>query len=234
MIELKEDDIILCTVRRIEGTSVFLDIEGNGQGTMIFSEVSPGRIRNIRDFVFPNKKIVCKVLRIRNGHPELSFRRVTTKEKEEVLERDKKEKALINMIKPILKEKTPDIITKIKEKYDLADFLDEARENPEIIKKFFTPKQTKELAKIFTEKKEKEKEVKRIITLKTNAESGLSDIKKTLNTNKAKIRYIGSSNFSISIKAKDYKTANSNLEAVIEQIKNKAKSLNVDIKVKEK
>jgi len=234
MIELKEDDIVLCTVKRIEGTTVFLDIEENGQGTMIFSEVSPGRIRNIRDFVFPNKKIVCKILRIRNGHPELSFRRVTTKEKEEVLERNKKEKALINMIKPILKEKVPDVLQKIKEKYDLADFLDEARENPEIIKKFFTPKHTKELTKIFTEKREKEKEVKQTITLKTNAESGLSDIKKTLDTNKAKIRYIGSSNFSISIKAKDYKTANSNLEDVIEQIKNKAKSLNVNIKVKEK
>jgi len=189
MIELREDDIVLCTVRRIEGTSVFLDIEGNGQGTMIFSEVSPGRIRNIRDFVFPNKKIVCKILRIRNNHPELSFRRVTTKEKEEVLERDKKEKALINMIKPVLKEKIPEVLQKIKEKYDLADFLDEARENPGIIKKFFTPKQTKELTKIFTEKKEKEKEVKRTITLKTNAESGLSEIKKTLSTNKAKIRY---------------------------------------------
>ena len=169
MEKLEEDDIVLCTVKRIEGTTVFLDIEENGQGTMIFSEVSPGRIRNIRDFVFPNKKIVCKVLRIRNGHPELSFRRVTTKEKEEVLERDKKEKALINMIKPVLKEKTPDVLQKIKEKYDLADFLDEARENPKLIKKFFTPKQTKELAKIFTEKKEKEKEEKQTITLKTNA-----------------------------------------------------------------
>jgi len=232
--ELKEDDIVLCTVKRTEGTTVFLDIENNGEGTMIFSEVSPGRIRNIREYVFPNKKIVCKVLRLRNGHPELSLRRVTAKEREEVLDRNKKEKTLVNMIKPILKEKTPDIITKIKEKYDLADFLDEARENPEIIKKFITGKQAKELAKIFKEKREKEKEVKQKITLETNAESGLSDIKKSLDIDKAEIRYLGSSNFSISVKAKDYKKANALLENIIEQIKSKAKSLKVDIKVKEK
>ena len=93
-IELKEDDIILCIVKRIEGTTVFLDIEDNGnliQGTMIFSEVSPGRIRNIREYVVPNKKVVCKILRIRDGHPELSLRRVTAKEREFILEIYKKE-----------------------------------------------------------------------------------------------------------------------------------------------
>ena len=47
MKELKEDGIFLCTVKRIEGTTVFLDIEANGaavQGAMIFAEVSAGRI----------------------------------------------------------------------------------------------------------------------------------------------------------------------------------------------
>src|SRR3989344_6887421 len=42
------------------------------------SEVSPGRIRNLRDFVTEGKKIVCKVLRIDRlkGHIDLSLRRV--------------------------------------------------------------------------------------------------------------------------------------------------------------
>ena len=42
------------------------------------SEISPGRIRNIRDYVKEGKKIVCTVLRIHKdkGHIDLSLRRV--------------------------------------------------------------------------------------------------------------------------------------------------------------
>ena len=57
---LQEDDIVLCTVKRIEKTIVFLDVQENShtiEGTMIFSEVSAGRIRNIRDYIVPNKKL---------------------------------------------------------------------------------------------------------------------------------------------------------------------------------
>ncbi|MCH7567888.1 MAG: hypothetical protein IIA87_00535 [Nanoarchaeota archaeon] len=235
-LNLKEDDVVLCTVKRVEGTTVFLEIEENGQGNMIFSEVSPGRIRNIRDFVVPNKKIVCKVLRIKPGNIELSLRRVTAKERKEVLERYKKEKILTNMIKPILKEKTPDILEKIKEKYELADFVEEVRESPktiEIIKKFVPKSKLEELKKIFFSVKHyKEKEVKEIIKLKTNSESGLDDIKKILKTDKAEIRYLGSSKFSILVKAKDYKIANSIMEKVLEEIKEKAKKLKVQLEVK--
>ena len=235
--QLQEDDIILCTVKRVEGTTVFLDIETNGspvQGTMNFSEVSPGRIRNIRDFVALNKKVVCKVLRLKNGHPELSLRRVTSREREEVLEKYKKEKILTNMLKSILQDKTTEIIKKIKEKYELSDFLDEARENQNILKKFFTPKQTSELEKIFSERKEKEKSVKREIKISSLSESGLYDIKNTLNFDKISISYLGSSKFSISVTDKDYKAANYRLEEILEQIKNNAKKYNVKLEVKEK
>ena len=84
---MKEEDLVLCTVTKIEGTTVFVNIEGNGQGTIIFPEIAAGRIRNIREYVVPNKKIVCKILQIFEGHPQLSLRRVTSKEKQEVLEK---------------------------------------------------------------------------------------------------------------------------------------------------
>ena len=237
MIQLEENDIVLCTVKRIEGTTVFLDVEDSTkmQGTMIFSEVSPGRIRNIRDYVVVNKKIVCKILRIKNGYPELSLRRVTAKEREEVLDRHKKEKILANMIKPILKEKTIQVLEKIKEKNDLADFLDEARENPKIIRKFVPAKHAPELEKIFsTSKTEKEKEVKEKITVTSQSPSGLADIKKTLDTKDAEIYYLGSSKFSISAKGKDYKTVNALLEEIITKIKERAKKFNVKVETKEK
>jgi len=234
MEELNENDVILCTVKRIERTTVFLDIDGYGQGTMIFSEVSPGRIRNIREYVVPNKKIVCKVLRIKDGHPELSLRRVKAKERDEVLETHKKEKILANVLKPIIKEKTPEILEKIKEKYQLAEFLDEARENPNLIEIFVTEAQATELKKIFAEKKDKEKEVSKVIVLKTNKESGLKDIKESLKTDEAKINYLGSSKFSVLVKDKNYKNANSKLDKIIEEIKSHAKSSGIKFEVKEK
>ncbi|GAH54399.1 unnamed protein product, partial [marine sediment metagenome] len=47
---IEEGDIVLCTVDRIIGTNVFVKIEDNGEGCIVFSEVAPGRIRNIRSY----------------------------------------------------------------------------------------------------------------------------------------------------------------------------------------
>src|SRR3989344_5637544 len=91
--EIKEDESALCTVTRIESAAVFVNIEEyNQEGTITLSEISPGRIRNIREFVSIGKKIVCKVLRKQGNHIELSLRRVSAKERDEILNRYKKEK----------------------------------------------------------------------------------------------------------------------------------------------
>jgi translation initiation factor 2 alpha subunit (eIF-2alpha) len=238
--DLEENDVVLCTVKRIEKTTVFLEIEGlkGIEATMIFSEVSPGRIRNIRDYIAINKKIVCKVLRLKGENIELSLRRVKGKERDDVLDRHKKEKTLQSIIRPVLKEKTTEILEKIRVSYDLADFLDEARENPDLIEKF-VPKSYKEaLKKILKEKREKEKSVNLKISLRSMSESGIKDIKSILmssqnhGTEDAEIHYLGSSTFSIQTKAKDYKTANSKIESLIEKLKEKAKKLNAKLEVK--
>jgi len=74
--ELEQGDLVLCTVERIEKTIVFVKVlVGNEEidGSIITSEIAPGRIRNIRDYVVPKKRIVCKVLRIsQNKNIELS------------------------------------------------------------------------------------------------------------------------------------------------------------------
>jgi len=55
------DDIIICTIKKILPNCVFviLDEYENKEGLIHISEISPGRIRNIRDFVKEGKKIVC-------------------------------------------------------------------------------------------------------------------------------------------------------------------------------
>ena len=57
MNQLIEGALVLCTVKKVEKTTVFVEIEGNGEGSMVFSEVAAGRIRNLRDHISPNKKI---------------------------------------------------------------------------------------------------------------------------------------------------------------------------------
>ena len=232
---LDEGEVVLCTVKRVQGTTVFVEIENeNIEGTISFSEVSPGRIRNIREYVVPNKRIVCKVLRIKSGHPELTLRRVTSKEREEVTDAYKKERILNNMLKTVLKEKSSLVLEKIKQKYDIPEFLEELREKPDSIEKFVTKKEGEELKKIFASSKQaKEKEVIREIKLTSQNPEGLSDIKKSLSVKDLEISYLGSSKFSLKVKAKDYKKANTIMDKAIEEIKENSKKHSVKLEIKE-
>ena len=112
--ELEEGDIILCTVDRIVGTVVFVKIEDKEEGSIIISEIAPGRIRNLRDYVVPKKRIVCKVLRKTGDRIDLSLRRVTQKERKEVMDRSKQEQSYKNILKSVLGEKCKEKIERKK------------------------------------------------------------------------------------------------------------------------
>lgn len=229
---IKNDDLVLCTVTKIEGTTVFVSIEDNRTGTITFSEVAPGRIRNIREYVVPNKKIVCKVLRVLGDHAELSLRRVTSGERDSVMQSYKQALVLTKILKPLLKDKTDQAIEKIKDKHDILTFLDEARQTPTLWEKVLSKKEASEISTIIGEKVDAEKEAKAEIKVSSLSESGLEDIKKFLTTDKAEIRYLGSSKFSVSVKAKDYKLANQLLEQLLESLKSSAKKNNLRLEVK--
>src|SRR3989344_1850677 len=90
----EDSELVLCTVTSVQIHSVFVNIDEYGKGGMIhISEVSPGRIRNIRDFVKEGKKVVCKVLRINleKGYIDLSLRRVNESEKRRKIDDIKKD-----------------------------------------------------------------------------------------------------------------------------------------------
>ncbi|HLF54062.1 MAG TPA: S1 RNA-binding domain-containing protein [Candidatus Nanoarchaeia archaeon] len=232
--ELKEDDIVMCTVKKIEGATVFVDIEENGEGSIVMSEIAAGRIRNIRDYVILGKKIVCKILKAAKGHIELSLRRVTSKEKEEIKEKYEKERNLLSMLKASVK--TPEeIFKKIKLEYDAQKFLEEARTNPSILENFIPKSELSAFSKILAEKKEKEKVIKKNIMIKSFSPEGIKEIKNILQIPKnVEINYLGSSKFSISAKARDFKQANLQVHEAIEQIKNKAKEKKVLFEAEEK
>ena len=129
MEKLESGDVVLCTVDRIVGTMVFVKIKGYGEGSIVLSEVAPGRIRNLRDYVVPKKRIVCKVLKVSGERIELSLRRVNQKERKEILEQDKKEKSYKVILKKILGEKSIKVIDEIEKENNLYDFLEEAKNN---------------------------------------------------------------------------------------------------------
>lgn len=231
--QLKVGDIVLCTVKSIEGASVFLDIEDQGVGSMIMSEVAAGRIRNIREYVTPNKKVVCKVLSIDKDHVQLSLRRVMGKEREQALENYKKERNLVSIFKTFLKN-PEDKIKEIKKEYTILEFIEEAKKNKNILENFFTKNEIEKLIPLLEEKETREKEVKKIFTLKSLSDDGINEIKTLLlqESKKADIRYLGSSQFSITVKALDFKEANNIINSILEKININAKSKKIAFEIK--
>jgi len=230
--QVRESDIVLCTVTGIENTVVFIKTDSGLKGSIAMSEIAAGRIRNLREYVILNKKIVCKVLKVFSDHIELSLRRVTGKEREEAVERDKKEKALFSLLKGTTKN-SDEILAKIRAKHDLFDFYEELKANPSLITEFLSKVESEKFLNLLKEKEDTEKKVKKTIILKTLAESGLDDIKSILTIKDVNIHYLGSAQYSIEIIGKDFKEANTRLNLIIQKIELDAKSKRIQFELKE-
>lgn len=229
----KEDEIVLCTVSKIDNGGVFVGIgEYNCEGHIILAEISPGRIRNIREFVSVGKKIVCKVLRNKDNNIELSLRRVSAKERDSILEYYKKERIFASVLKSVLAQKAQEVVIKIKENENLEEIIDNLKTNPDILKKYLNSKELDKLKEILSQKKESEKIVQKKISLKSDKENGITLIKEILAPVQADISYLGSSNFLLRVKGKEYKIANNQLEKIIESIKERAKKSHLQFEIK--
>jgi len=227
--ELEESQIVLCTVDRIRGTIVFVKIEEyNVEATITFSEISPGRIRNIRDYVFPGKKIVCKVLKIDPRGIHLSFRRVKQKERQEFNESLRKEKSFKALLKTVLKENAEKIIENIKkDNENLSDFLEEIKEDPKILEKYLQKKDSDKIIKILQEKKEKETTVSEEFSLSSKNPDGIKIVKDiikkaTKDYPDCDVSYLAAGKYLIKIKSRDPKKSDQQLTKIMEEIDNLA------------
>ncbi|MDO8623235.1 MAG: hypothetical protein Q7R52_03225 [archaeon] len=234
MEQLQVGDLVLCTVDRIVGTIVFVKIEGNGEGSIGTSEIAPGRIRNLRDYVVPNKRIVCKVLRItQERNIELTLRRVSSKEKKEVMDRYSQEKKIISILKSILGEKAQETIDKISKKENLVDFFEEVKENPKKLEEF-VGKDSEKILGILNLEKKKKTTIKKEICLKSTRPNGLKLIKEILDDKNVTIKYISAGVYSIELESSDLKKADQKLQEVIREIEKSAKARNVEFSLKTK
>jgi translation initiation factor 2 subunit 1 len=235
----EEGEFVLCTVTRIMGTTVFVLIEKyNLEGVVSTFEVAPGRIRNIRDYVTVNKKIVCKVMRVNRekGNIDLSLRRVSQKDTREVLEEYKKEKDAFLILKIVLGEKAAQAAEKIKGKYSsLLEFIEKAKSDPSVISEFASKEDAEKIVELLKERtKEKKYEHKAILTISSKAPNGVSIIKNALLAAKGvKIAYLGAPHYSIIAESNNPKDAEKKLKEAIEIITEKIKVSGGKIEVKE-
>jgi translation initiation factor 2 subunit 1 len=233
---MKEEDLVLCTVDKIDGTTVFVKLDSGESGTINTSEIAPGRIRNIRDYVVPKKKIVCKVLRVLKDHIDLSLRRVTSKEKKEVMDKYKQEHTAKSALHSILKDNVEEVEEKILNDFtSLSEFFTKAKEDDKILPKYI-PKEFLEKINRIVQKKQKDVEIKKKLNLKCLEKEGISQIKKVLTTKnkETKITYISAGNFQITIKAENYKLAKENMNNLLQELEKNAKQHSCEIEIQEK
>ena len=223
--EIEQGDILICTVDKIVGTTVFVDINGTDKkGTIILSEIAAGRIRNLRDYVVPKKTIICKVLRVLEEHIELSLRRVKEKERKATLEEFKAEKSLRSLLKSILGEKTEEAIKKIEEDGEISEFLEESKKDPSRLKKIVGKNEAEKIVEILKKQKGKTAVVKKEIRLSSSGSDGLENLKKILLGEKdVKIKYLAAGKYSVSSEGRDIKKADQKVTLAIESIEKAAK-----------
>jgi translation initiation factor 2 subunit 1 len=222
----EESEIVICTVTNIQYNSVFvkLDEYKNLQGMIHISEISPGRIRNLRDFVKEGKVIVCKILKINKerGHIDLSLRRVNENQRRAKLEGIKLEQKAEKIIEFAAKTLEVDkkilldeVSQKIKDKYeDIYSCFEDVVENDAKISDLgFDEKTTKVLTREIKQKiKPASVLIEGIMTITSYKPNGIEIVKEAVNEalkvdESLKIHYGGGGNFKVMIEAPDYKTA---------------------------
>ena len=236
---LEEGDLVLCTVERIDKTIVFVSMALDGkevEGSIITSEIAPGRIRNIRDYVVPKKKIVCKVLRIsKSGNIELSFRRVTQKERKELMEELKQEKSYVSILKSVMGEDSMKIIEEIMKSGKIFDFFEDAKENPKKLEILVGKENSKKIMEILNTQKENKKTVKGEIILKSTAKNGLETIKKILEKIKnAEVRYISAGRYSLKAESNNMKDSDRRIREIEKEIEADSKKAGAEFGIIEK
>ncbi len=222
----EEGEIVLCTVTKIFHHSVFVELdEYRKQGMIHISEVSPGRIRNLRDFVVEGKKVVCKILRIdqAKGHIDLSLRRVNEGQRksklEDIKQEQKAEKIIDKMaseLKISSKQVYDEIFPKIKTKYEFlyTCFLDFVYGEVDLKDFNIDQKYLDKLIKLVKERIKLPKvNISGDFLFVSYEPNGVEIIKQAIKKALEKgnkdviIKYKGAGKYSVSITASDYATA---------------------------
>jgi translation initiation factor 2 alpha subunit (eIF-2alpha) len=235
--EYNEGDLVLCTVDKVSNSVCFVHLPCGSKGAIISSEIAAGRIKLMRAHVVPNKKIVCKVLRVSRDHVDLSLRRVGARDRKEVMEKFKQEQARRAGFKQILGDDFEKVSEEIlKDFCDFTEFLDKARDEESTIAKYI-PKSTQDQIMKLANKKKKQVEARYILDLTCLEGDGVNKIKELLgrfDKEEVKIHYLSAGVFDMRVLADDFKAAKKKIADILEKLELCSKELKCDFSFKEK
>lgn len=236
-----EGELLMCTVTKVQFHSVFVTIdEYNKSGMIHISEISPGRIRNINDFVKVGKVIVCKVLKINSerGHIDLSLRRVSENQRREKLDDIKKQQKAEKIIESVaskLKEKPLEIYSKLKpfvEEFGslYAIFEEVVEEDLSLETDLELDKTLSHELEILIRERIKPKEVLigGDLELTSYAPDGVDVVRKALIlmsevSKQLSLRYLGAGKFKVEVVAPNYPEAEEILKSGLDIVNNSVK-----------
>ena len=215
---------------------VYADLdEYQKRGFLHISEISSARIRNIRDYVRENQKMVLKVLRVstEKGHIDLSLRRVTKRERIEKVKswkKDRKGDALLfavaeraGLTNDEIKQKAGNIL---EENFGLYEGFEKVVKDGTdfLVKKGITEDLAKIIAQVAEERiRIKRVKVRGIIEVRCMKPNGVKCIqeafkkaKKAKETKDAKIEFsvIAAPKYRVEVSADNWKSAEDVLEKV--------------------
>ncbi|MFH1590627.1 MAG: S1 RNA-binding domain-containing protein [archaeon] len=229
----EESELVMCKVTSVQYNSVFVNmLEYDLSGMIHISEVSPGRIRNIRDYVKEGKVVVCKVLRINRERQQidLSLRRVSDFQRREKVNEIKQEQMaekIVEFAAERIKKPTKDvyqeIVEKISDEYEsLYSYFEEVMEDDSLLKdKGIDPKIGELILPLIKQRiKPPEVNISGQFQLKSYEPDGVETIKDALRLVMEKggerftLTYAGAGAYNFSIVDREYKSAEKTFEAL--------------------
>ena len=230
----EEGELVLCTVNNVQHHSVFVKLDEFGKSGMIhISEISPGRIRNIRDFVVEGKVVVCKVLKINEerGHIDLSLRRVSENQrrnKVNELKQEQKAEKIIEFVAKQLNMTKNDLFNKIyqpifKQYPNIYSCFEEVISDEKLLSNLGISKDLeKPLVETIKQRiKPPEVEIKGKIKLICNSPDGVDIVKNILiklrDNHNIEIKSFGGGTYSLLIVDEDYKIAEKRLKDILSE-----------------
>lgn len=232
---MEEGDLVLCKVEKVTNTITFVSLPSGQEGTIISSEIAAGRIKFMRDYVVPNKQIVCKVLKIEGDHIHLSLRRVSSKEKKEVMSAFKQSQTINVAFKQILGDKEKEIKEEILKDYsNLNDFMSSTKNDESLLKKYIPQDKIESIKKVINKRK-KDHELKLNIKMKCLESDGVKKVKEILNfqNKNVSVQYISAEHYKLKLTVQDFKEGKKELHNLMEELEKRAKENNCEISISE-
>lgn len=225
-----EGELIVGTVHKVLNYGVFATLEEYpGKEAFIhISEVSSGWVKNIRDYVRENQKIVARVLRVnpRKGHVDVSMKRIREDQRTKKIQSWKIEQKAEKFLELVAKGMDKNLDEAYEEVgYQLIDtFGDiygafeasiEEGENP-LIEEGIDPKWAKSIAEIAKKNiTPPEVQITGYVDLRSYDPSGVDIIKKALQSaedDNVVVQCVGAPRYRLIVTSRDYIEAEKNLK----------------------